>query len=91
MECPYHFRCAGRQWLTQACHLQIGTRQKQQPAQVSSPQPAQAAAAPQPSAASSTQEQQKGGQQGKGGLFGFLGGAAREAGGYLDSATADMF
>ena len=56
---------------------------------MSGPQPAQTAAAAQPTAAPSRQEQQKGGQQGKGGLFGFVGGAAREAGGYLDSATAD--
>ena len=58
---------------------------------MSSPQPAQAAAEAQPAAAPSRQESQKGGQQGKGGLFGFLGGAAREAGGYLDPATADVF
>ena len=87
MDCPYHLCCKRRQWLTQACHLQIGTRQKQQP-QVSSAQPAQAAAPAQPTAAPSRQEQQRGGQQGKGGLFGFLGGSA---GGYPDSATADMF
>eukprot|EP00891_Asterochloris_glomerata_P001297 jgi/Astpho2/1297/Aster-06173 len=66
----------------------IGTRQKQQQPRVSSPQPVQAAAAAQPSASPSRQEQQKGGQQGGGGFFGFLGGAAREAGSITPQAAA---